>query len=104
MKMILNIAAAAMVLSTGCVKADQYADCVQQATAAHALVHARDAGTPKENIANYIDTKEPLAFRPTFHRILNTAYSNPGLDKTAAYNGELSYCLAHAPKQKVVGK
>ncbi|MNC14709.1 hypothetical protein D3C75_624970 [compost metagenome] len=107
MKMILNVAAALAILSTGVVKADTYKDCVNQAISASALVHARDAGTPRENIANFIDNKQEARFRPMLHRILNTAYNNPSLGKDAAYNGELAYCLAHAPKetkQKVAGK
>lgn len=107
MTTLLNLAAVVALFSTGIVKADTYKDCVNQATSAHALVHARDAGTPKENIANFIDTKQEARFRPMLHRILDTAYGNPSLDKTAAYNGELAYCLAHAPKepkQKVAGK
>lgn len=104
---ILNLAAVVALLSTGCVKADTYKDCVNQAISASALVHAREAGTPKENIANFIDTKQEARFRPMLHRILDTAYGNPSLDKDAAYNGELAYCMAHAPKQtkqEVAGK
>lgn len=107
LKTIFNIAAALAVLSTGVVKADTYRDCVNQATSAQALVHARDAGTPKENIRGYIMTKESPMYHPMLIRILNTAYDNPSLDKEAAYNGELAYCLAHAPKvtkEKVAGK
>lgn len=104
---ILNLAAVIALLSTGCVKADTISDCINQATSASALVYARDAGTPKENIAEYIDTKQEAAFRPMLHRILDTTYGNPQLGREAAYNGELSYCLAHAPKevkQKVADK
>lgn len=104
---ILNIAAVVALLSTGVVKADSFEDCLNQATSASALIHSRDAGTPKENIANFIDTKQEPRFRPMLHRILNTAYGNPSLDREAAYNGELAYCMAHAPKevkQKVADK
>ena len=104
MKMILNIAAAVAVMSTGVVKADVFKDCVNQAMTASALVHARDAGTPKKNIEGYIMTKESPMYHPMLMRILNTAYSNPSLDKDAAYNGELTYCMAHAPKENVAGK
>lgn len=107
MTTILNLAAVAALFSTGIVKADTYKDCVNQAISASALVHARDAGTPKENIRGYIMTKESPMYHPMLIRILNTAYDNPSLGKDAAYNGELAYCLAHAPKEtkeKVAGK
>lgn len=101
---ILNVAAVVALFSTGVVKADTYKDCVNQAMSASALVHARDAGTPKDNIRGYIMTKESPMYHPMLIRILNTAYDNPSLDKDAAYNGELAYCMAHAPKENVAGK
>lgn len=107
MSTILNLAAVVALFSTGCVKADVFSDCINQATTAHAMVHARDAGTPIENVKNYVDNHEEPRFRPMLYRIIDTAYDNPQLDKEAAYNGELSYCMAHAPKtpkEKVAGK
>lgn len=101
---ILNLAAVVAILSTGCVKADVFNDCLNQATSASALVYARDAGTPKKNVKAYADTHYEPRFHPMLHRIIDTAYDNPQLDREAAYNGELSYCMAHAPKENVAGK
>lgn len=104
MTTILNLAAVVALLSTGCVKADTFKDCVNQAASASALVHARDAGTPKENIISFSDSHYEPRFHPMLHRIINTVYENPSLDRDAAYNGELSYCISKAPKQKVADK
>lgn len=104
MSTILNLAAVVALFSTGCVKADTFKDCINQATSASALVHARDAGTPKENIRNYVDNNYEARFHPMLYRIIDTTYGNPSLGRDAAYNGELSYCLAHSPKEKVADK
>ena len=104
---ILNLAAVIAVFSTGVVKADTFKDCLNQATSASALVHARDAGTPKENIIEFSDSHYEPRFHPMLHRIIHTVYENPALGREAAYNGELAYCLAHSPKevkQKVADK
>lgn len=101
---LLNLAAVVAVLSTGVVKADTFKDCLNQATTANAMVFARDAGTPIENVKNYATEHYEPRFHPMLFRIINTAYNNPELGREAAYNGELSYCLAHAPKEKVAGK
>lgn len=101
---ILNLAAVVALLSTGCVKADVIQDCINQATTADAMVYARDAGTPIENVKNYADNHYESRFHPMLHRIINTAYNDLSLTRKAAYNNELSYCMSKAPKQKVVDK
>lgn len=98
LKTIRNLAAVAVVLSTGVVEADTFKDCLNQATSASALVRARDAGTPKENIINFSDSHYEPRFHPMLHRIINVVYENPALGREAAYNGELAYCLAHSPR------
>lgn len=101
---LLNIAAVIAVFSTGVVKADTFEDCINQATSASALVHARDVGTPKENIINFSDSHYEPRFHPMLHRIINTVYENPSLGRDAAYNDELAYCLTPTPKEKVADK
>ncbi|MNC55502.1 hypothetical protein D3C75_1050380 [compost metagenome] len=51
-----------------------------------------------------MDNHYESRFHPMLYRIIDTTYDNPSLGRDAAYNGELSYCLAHAPKEKVAGK
>ncbi|MNB75792.1 hypothetical protein D3C75_224490 [compost metagenome] len=111
MKVLVQIAAAIAVLSTGCVKAEEkpntpyalYNACVHQAKSAFALVHAREMGKPREDIIGYVETNEAPEHHEMLNRIINTVYDNPKLDNNAAYDGELVYCMSHS-KSLVVGK
>lgn len=112
MKALVQIAAALAVLSTGCVKAEDkpnttfalYNNCVNQAKAAFALVHSREMGKPREEIVDYVETNEKPEHHSMLRRIINTVYDNPKLGNSAAYDGELVYCMSHSQHTTVVTK
>lgn len=112
MKVLVQIAAAIAVLSTGCVKAEEKPDttfalynaCVHQAKSAFALVHAREMGKSRDDIIGYVETNEKPEYHAMLTRIIDTVYNNPKLDNQAAYDGELVYCMAHPQRTAVVAK
>ena len=98
MSTILNLAAIAALVSTGCVKADEMGDCLQRAQAAYAVVHAREIGTDRQKLFDYVEKNEPKEHQPIYKRIINTAYDNPKLDNNNAYSGELTLCVGQIKK------
>lgn len=101
MKLLVGALAFAVALNVEASTANDYAarydQCVEQATAAYAIVHSREQKKPKSDILRYIADHEDAASRPMLRRLVHTVYAQPQLDNEAAYNGELVYCMSKGP-------
>lgn len=99
MKKAIQVLAAATLFATGIVKGeeaspfDAYNQCIHQAKSAWALVHAREQGKPREDVKKYVESHEQMQYHAMLFRIIDKVYDNPKLDNTAAYDGEMVYCM-----------